>query len=175
MNTHCTAADDNVKISREEMAALCKRFHIPGYHVRCFLRLANQGQIRSREFSRRLLSQHNYKRAYKALLEFLSRPIAHLFAYQREDGKRGRGMKSNRRRSRVKVSRENMATICERFRIPPYHLPCFLRLVSQGKLRSREFGRRLDECPNYQRAAHAIMELMSQGTAHYWAYRKRAG
>lgn len=72
---------ENVKISKEEMTAICRRFHIPPYHMQCFLRLANQGQIKSREFGRRLCECGNYKRAYNALMEFLSRPIAHLFAY----------------------------------------------------------------------------------------------
>jgi hypothetical protein len=72
MSTYSTPSTADVKISREEMAAICKRFRIPPYHCRCFLQLANEGEVKSREFSRRLHYWDNYKRAYRAMMVLLS-------------------------------------------------------------------------------------------------------
>lgn len=70
--SHRNHSGGKCNITREEIDGICKRFHVAPCHRQCFWRLADEGRIVSREFSRRLLGQRNYKRAYKALLTAMS-------------------------------------------------------------------------------------------------------
>ena len=80
MQQHSNQAGGKCNIAREEIEGICKRFHVAPYHRQCFWRLADEGRIVSREFSRRLLGQGNYKRAFKAIVTAMSA------AYYREKG-----------------------------------------------------------------------------------------
>lgn len=84
MKTHSKHSAGKCNITREEIDGICRRFHVAPYHRQCFWRLADEGRIVSREFSRRLFECRNYHRAYNAMLTAMSRPIAHLFAYQHQ-------------------------------------------------------------------------------------------
>lgn len=80
MQSHSTQSGGKCNIAREDIDAICKRFHVAPCHRRCFWRLADEGRIVGREFSRRLFECGNYKRAYKAVLTAMSE------AYYREMG-----------------------------------------------------------------------------------------
>jgi len=71
-NLHPNQSRGKCNIPREEIDGICKRFHVAPCHRQCFWRLADEGRIVSREFSRRLLGQGNYKRAIDAILAAMS-------------------------------------------------------------------------------------------------------
>ena len=81
--SYCNHTLPSVKVTPEEMAEICKRFRIAPAHYRCFLTLANQGTAKSKVFRRRLVDCPNYKAATNALLQVLSRFVAHRFPPQR--------------------------------------------------------------------------------------------
>ncbi len=72
---HCKQYTD---LRKEEIAAICRRFHTPLCYARGFLLLANHGQIRGEQF-RAFIRTPRGRRVIKAIAAKLSEGLEHEF------------------------------------------------------------------------------------------------